>query len=130
MKMPKSYTFRNFLSERHKYGGRPFYWHRAIHGWYPQVDYVTDESGALQCDVLRLEHFEDDARAYLGLKDPIRVRNISNTEHKDYRTFYDSESFQIVAEWYRRDIEFFGFTFEGAAVKNTYASLCNNPGGS
>ncbi|WP_412506781.1 hypothetical protein [Roseovarius sp. SYSU LYC5161] len=32
-------TFEAFLEERHVHGNLPFYWHRAIRGWYLQKDY-------------------------------------------------------------------------------------------
>ena len=119
IKIPVNYTFKQFLEERHKYGGREFYWHRAIRGWYPQVDYVTDEAGALKCDILRLEHFYDDSRDLLGITD-LPVRNISNIDRKDYRTFYGPDEQELVADWYKRDVEFFGFTFDGPATRNIW----------
>lgn len=122
----KDYTFREFLEERHEYGGKPYFWHRAIRGWYPQVDYVTDEGGKLQCDILRFG--TDDVLNYFELKKPLDVRNVSNGQaigsviknRKDYRDFYGPDEFEIVRDWYHKDIEFFGFTFEGGASRNLW----------
>ena len=110
-------SFKDFLEERHEYSGLPYFWHRAIRGWYPQKDYVTDEDGIIQCDVLRLE--SNDVKEYLGLGNELRRRGVSN-RGEDYREFYDSECYDIVTEWYREDIEFFGFGFEGPATKNVW----------
>lgn len=107
-----------FLEERHVYGGREFYWHRAIRGWYPQVDYVTDEQGKLRADLLRLEHLDDEAQRYFGLSAPLRKRNASAPARLDYRDAYTPETIRIVADWYAEDIETFGFDFDTAATRN------------
>lgn len=117
-------TFPEFLEERHEWGGRPYYWHRAIRGWYPQKDYVTDDLGVLRCDCLRFG--TDDVSTYLGRT--LYPRNISNgrtdgigvLDKKDYRKFYGPKEKRIIAEWYGDDIEFFGFTFDGPATKNIW----------
>lgn len=122
--LPKGHTFSDFLAERHIYGGRDFYWHRAIRGWYPQVDHVLDQDGVQRCDVLRQEHLNEDAAAYLGLTKPLDRRNVSSgvlDMPTDYREYYGSVEFDIVAKWYRRDIEHFGFSFEGPATRNIWA---------
>jgi len=117
-------TFEDFLEERHVYGGRKYYWHRAIHGWYPQVDYVTDEAGNLRADVLRLEFLGEEAMTYFGLSEPPRKRNASNKPKLmqdgkgGYREAFTKETIQTVADWYASDIDFFGFDFDGPATKN------------
>ncbi|MCB6178827.1 sulfotransferase domain-containing protein [Rhodobacter sp. Har01] len=108
-------TFEGFLEERHVWGGRPFYWHRAIRGWYPQFDYVTDADGAIRADVLRLEHLDQDLTAYLGTAPPPR-RNTSG--RFDWRAVYTPQTIQIVADWYAADIDAFGFDFDTAATRN------------
>jgi hypothetical protein len=114
--------FEAFLEERHVYGALPYYWHRAIRGWYPQVDYVTDETGTLRADVLRLERLSVEAPRYFGLSDPPPPRNRSTAESADWRSHYTPRTIQIVADWYARDIAFFGFDFDTAATRNvTYA---------
>lgn len=110
-------TFRKFLDERHEYGGKPYFWHRAIRGWYPQRDYVVDLDGAIRCDILRFG--TDDIERYFGLEKPLRIRNVSNTQGLDYREFYSAKERRIVEDWYAEDIEFFGFTFDGGATKWT-----------
>ncbi len=109
--------FRSFLDERNIYGETPYFWHRAIRGWYPQVDYVTYK-GSLRCDVLRFG--TDDVQTYFGLDEPLRIRNISNIEGKDYRDFYCPETHDIVADWYSKDVDYFGFTFDSHATKNIW----------
>lgn len=130
LKLPDEYTFEMFLDERHTMGNLPYFWHRAIHGWYPQKDYITDETGVLKCDILRFEYFDEDLSKYFDLKNPIQPRNVSNgkksddgfsiVDKQDYRDFYTDETREIIADWYKDDIEFFGFTFDGPAIKNIW----------
>ncbi|RMD90445.1 MAG: hypothetical protein D6811_10620 [Alphaproteobacteria bacterium] len=124
-KTPEDYAprdFEAFLEERHVYGGREFYWHRAIRGWYPQTDYVTDEEGRLRADCLRLEHLSEEAVRYFGLSKPPARRNRSRGEGADWISFYTPRTIQIVADWYARDIETFGFDFDTAATRNVWAT--------
>lgn len=116
-------SFEEFLEQRHEYGNLPFFWHRAVRGWYPQMDYVTDEEGNLRVDVLRTEHLNADITKYLGFDPHLERRNVSNTKKVDYRTVYTPETKKIVEDWYAQDIEFFGFTFDGPATKNLWNGL-------
>ena len=116
--MPTGYTFSDFLEERHQYGNREFYWHRAIRGWYPQHDYIVGG----KINLLRLEHLDVDAKRLFKLSGPLNPRNISNGVFPgiptDYRAYYSESDYKIIAEWYAVDIDYFGFTFESAATKN------------
>ncbi len=122
-KLPEDYvpeSFEAFLEERHEYGHRPFFWHRAIRGWYPQADYVTDVSGRVVADILRQEDLAREAGLYFGLKTPLRVRNASRAGDGSYKDYYTPATIQIVADWYERDIELFGFDFDTPARKNVH----------
>ena len=116
-------TFEEFLEERHVYGGKEFYWHRAIRGWYPQTDYVVDEQGEIAADLLRQEHLGDEAMRYFGLSAPPRRRNVSGVQSIDYRDYYTQQTIQIVADWYQRDIDTFGFDFDTPATRNVCFAL-------
>jgi hypothetical protein len=112
-------TFEAFLEERHVYGNLPFYWHRAIRGWYLQKDYVVDEAGRLGAHVLRQEDLAAEATRYFGLKRPLPVRNRSRvSSERPWRDHYDDRTRQIVADWYAEDIDFFGFDFATGATQN------------
>lgn len=128
---PKDFTLEQFLEERFVDGNKPFFWHRAVRGWYPQLDYVTDNKGNIRCDILRFEYLNKEVMNYFKLTTPLTVRNVSNGEKvkenkklinkQDYRDFFDQTTKEIVAEWYKQDIETFGFTFDGTATKNTWS---------
>lgn len=115
-------SFEGFLEERHELAGRPYYWHRAVRGWYTQTEYVTDETGALRTDILRFETLDAEARQYFGLTSEVRKRNRTSNEKSDYRAAYTPATIQVIADWYASDIDMFGFDFDGTATKNaTYA---------
>ena len=112
--------FEDFLDERNEHGQEPYYWHRAIKGWYPQADYVTDEVGVVRADLLRFEELDRDSARYFGLKEPVRKRNLTARTSFDYREVYEARTIQIVADWYARDIDLFDFDFDTPARRHTF----------
>jgi len=123
----EGYTFEQFIEERHEWANVPYFWHRAIKGWYQQKDHVVDENGKLRADIMRTEHLNDDINEYFGKVIHLPLRNVSNgnktkentiINRRDYRDFYTPETYDIITDWYADDIEFFGFTFDGPATKN------------
>lgn len=118
----KKMSFDAFLETRHEDGERPYFWHRAVRGWYPQLDYVVDANGQIVADVLRQEHLGDEAKSYFKLSQAPRRRNVTKSEKSDWRELYTQKTISIVADWYQRDIETFGFDFDTPATKNVWAS--------
>lgn len=122
-----SKAFEAFLEQRHEWGTKPYFWHRAVKGWYPQLDYVCDEDGKISADILRLEHLQQDLSAYLGVTLE-RLVNQSGKNAPKYTDVYTDRSRQIVADWYAKDIDAFGFDFVGSARRNTLfgdAPICH-----
>lgn len=115
-------SFEAFLEERHKWGNKKYMWHRAIRGWYPALDHVSDLENEVQCDIIRLEHFNNELPRYLRmnyLKGDIERRNVTGYK-QDYKSFYNKKTIQIIADWYSRDIDYWGFDFDSSATRNTY----------
>jgi len=112
--------FEAFLEERHQWGGVEYFWHRAVRGWYPQADYVVDETGKIAVNLLRFENLDGDFRNYFNVDMPLRPRNRTVRMNVRYTEVYTDKLIQDVADWYQRDIELFGFDFVGSATKNTY----------
>lgn len=110
-------SFEHFLEERFEWGNMKYMWHRAIRGWYNAYDYVTDIDGNLKCDMLRFENLNNDLCAYFKLPEMSRARNVTGLV-RDYKTIYTPETIQIVADWYQKDIETWGFDFDTGAKKN------------
>jgi len=122
-------SFKAFLEERHKWGDEEFMWHRAVRGWYPAFDHVSDEKGeGVKCDILRFEHYNEDAKLYLGLLENPNPRNITRVPNdyghtgygRSYKDIYnkEKETVQIVADWYKKDIDYWGFDFDTPATRN------------
>jgi len=112
-KIPPTYadvsSFEAFLEERHIWGDKEFFWHRAIRCWYPQVDHVTDEQGDLKCFIMRTEHLDEDITKYFNLSEPLKRRNVTATIVKPYPEYYNSITKNIIGDWYEKDVTFFGF---------------------
>ncbi len=112
-------SFEEFLEQRQLWV-KPYFWHRAIKGWYQQKDHVVDESGNLRCDILRAEELNKDINEYFSVNLKLQSRNVSNTGKKDYKLFYTPLTKKIIEDWYSEDIEFFGFKFDGIATKHIW----------
>jgi len=123
-KHPHSYantsSFEAFLEERHVWGNKDFYWHRAVRGWFPAKDHVIDENGEVKCDIIRFEHLNEEIEKYFGIKQMTEARNITfrTGEKPSYRDIYNEKTIQIIADWYKDDIEYWGFDFGQSASKN------------
>lgn len=121
-KVDKSYadvsSFEAFLEERHKWGSEDFMWHRAVRGWYPAFDHVTDVDGNIRCDVIRFENINEDLCKYFNLTDMSRARNVTALNSGTYRDIYTNETIQIIADWYKKDIETWGYDFDTGPTKN------------
>lgn len=114
-------SFEAFLEERHKWGGEKYMWHRAVRGWYPAFDHVSDKNDNVRCDILRFEHLNSDLCSYFKIKEMSRARNVTGL-NEDYRSLYTPKTIQIIADWYAKDIEQWGFDFDTPAQKNFWNS--------
>lgn len=110
-------SFEHFLEERFEWGEMKYMWHRAIRGWFNAYDYVTDKEGNIKCDMMRFENLNDDLCTYFKIPEMSRARNVTGL-NEDYKSIYTPETIQIVADWYQKDIETWGFDFDTGAQKN------------
>ena len=110
----------HFIEERHKWADKEFLWHRAIRGWFPQLDHVVNSEEKVSCDIIRLEHMDSELCDYFGLQRMTDARNIT-TIKKDYKDLYNDKTIQIIADWYKKDIEYWGFDFDSSAQKNYWS---------
>lgn len=81
-----------------------------------QHSFVTDEAGALLTDAFgRVEQMQasyDSIAARLGLPTSV-LEKVNSSPRADYRGYYDQELIDGVSELYRRDLDLFGYDFEG-----------------
>lgn len=83
----------------------------------------------------RFEHLQEDFDEICSIIG-IPQRNLPHlnvSDRKHYRWYYTAELRDIIAEGSSRDIDFFGFTFDGPATKNIRKiineGICNNTRG-
>jgi hypothetical protein len=110
-------TFADFLEALR----RPFFRNlvRSELHFHPQVGFVADLKGRLLVD--QVIYFENLApglrrvadRLQLQLPD-VGVEQLNASERGDYRDYYDTRGRELVGRMYARDIETFGYQFEGA----------------
>lgn len=112
-------SLEHFIEERHKWANQEYMWHRAIRGWYPQLEHVVNDQGIVSCDILRLEHLNEDIEKYFGIEKMSRPRNITR-QKADYKTLYTPRTIQIIADWYKSDIDYWDFDFDTTARKNIW----------
>jgi len=82
----------------------------------PQVSYVRSADGKPIVDrLLRYENlaadFAEVSRRIFGREEPLPAVNVS-PDRRDYRTFFDDATAEIVAKVYAADIEAFGYSFD------------------
>ena len=80
-----------------------------------QANLLLDANGDLAVDFVgRFEHLPDDfeeAVSGIGIKvEPLQHLNRSRAH--DYRDYYDTRSIDLVARYWAREVELFGYTFE------------------
>ena len=111
-------TFEEFLETRHLWTDKQ--WNDPIRSWNTQYDYVCDENDIVRCDILRLEFIDNELSPYLNLNTPYIVRENGGDYTRNYRDYYNEQTIQIVADWYAKDIDYWGFDFDTSATKNYY----------
>ena len=129
-------SLETFLEERHKWRNQEYLWARAVKGWYNQLEHVTDEENNVRCDIMRFESIIDepsnkdnDVFKYFNIKETrLKARNVTTRDgpkkilrKNSYMEEYTPETIQIVADWYKDDIDYWGFDFDTGATRNYWA---------
>jgi hypothetical protein len=82
-----------------------------------QADMVTDAEGRLLLDFVG--HYEtlhqDFAKVCRKVGIEAELPHLNVSRHRDYRSYYDEPMRNKVAEHFRRDIDLFGYSFDGLA---------------
>lgn len=79
-----------------------------------QLDYFTDQNGKMAVNFIgKFEQLEIDFQKVIAATSlphfPLEKTN--TTAKKEYRTFYTDETHQLVADRFKKDIEYFGYEF-------------------
>ena len=86
--------------------GRSF--RRPRRHWFPQVDYFMRDGRVHVNRILRFENLRAEWDELFGI--PLPHRNA--TRHGHYSAWYTDDMVDVVARYYRRDIQFGGYEFE------------------
>ena len=81
---------------------------------FNQLDYITDRDGNIGVEFIgRFENLQDDYNKVmkaLGLPETT-LKHINKYERDDYRKYYNQEDKEKVYNLYKRDIEYFKYSF-------------------
>jgi len=79
----------------------------------PQYKYITDRNGIIRADFVgKTENIEKDFKivsSRLGMES--NLLHMNKTSHDSYVDYYDDKSKLIVAKFYEKDINLFGYEF-------------------
>lgn len=79
-----------------------------------QSEMITDEEGKVLVDFVgHYETLADDFNQVCRqLKIEAKLPHINQSNHRDYRSYYNDRTQQLVANYFQADIELFGYQFE------------------
>ena len=90
----------------------PFYYNNAK-SFQPQVEWLKDDAGRISIDFIgKFETINEDfekIRRAIGLD--AELPHLNASRRASYQSYYDDETRETVATWFREDIEFFGYRF-------------------
>jgi hypothetical protein len=72
----------------------------------------------LRCDILRFENLNKDLEKYFNIPQMSGARNVTGLNEGTYMDLYNDRTIQIVADWYKADIDMWGYDFDTGAKKN------------
>lgn len=83
-----------------------------------QLDYLMDDNGAFIVDFVG--KFENLKKDYISICNrigiPFGLPRIHGTKHMHYSGYYTKETEEIIAKWYKNEIEIFKYRFEKSGV--------------
>jgi len=90
----------------------PFYYNNPK-AFQPQVEWLKNDEGKIDIDFIgKFETINEDygkIKSAIGLE--AELPHLNASKRKGYQSYYDAETREIVANWFREDIEAFGYTF-------------------
>jgi hypothetical protein len=113
-------TFADYVKDQKKFDipehpNQP--WMGPMNSWFNQLEWIRDEENNVVCDCLRLEFLDYDINRYFGDSIQLPRKNVTKEEY-DYRHMYSDDLADAVAQTFCEDIDYFGFSFEGAATRH------------
>ena len=91
----------------------PFF-HNRRYNFIPQIEWLTDPSGKILVDFIgKFENLETDFK-YICKKiniNEVKLPHKNKTIRKNYREYYNENTKNIIADWYKKDIDYFKYKF-------------------
>lgn len=88
------------------YGVRPLL-------YAPQVEWLKNRNGKIDMNkILRFENLNEgfkEVANIIGIES--NLPHLNSTKKSNYQDFYDKETKKIIADWFKEDIETFGYKF-------------------
>ncbi len=90
----------------------PFYYDEP-RMFMPQFRWITDTEGGILVDfICRFEYLEEDFRKICKkINKNVRLSHLKSSDRGNYENYYDSETKEIIKEWFSEDIDRFGYHF-------------------
>jgi hypothetical protein len=79
----------------------------------PQVNWLSDADGEIPVDhICRFEKLNEDFGAVCQkLGKVVHLPHVKSSKRTHYSDYYDEETSEVVANWFREDLEVFGYRF-------------------
>lgn len=107
----------DFLNRMDSFRINPaYYWQHPYDQWGTQLDWVS-VGDKVKCDILRYENIHSDLDAYFEKSINLKQENMG-VYRNNYAEYYTEEQKEKVANWFRLDIAYWGFSFESGATRN------------
>lgn len=105
-------SFKEWVIKTYGLEKDPVYYNNAIM-FQPQVDWLKDEQGVIVIDnILRFENLSEEFEKIKSRLDCRKsLPHVNQTQKTDFRSFYDEETTQIIYDWFKEDIDRFGYSF-------------------
>lgn len=85
----------------------------------PQTEFIFDKHHAIKPDFIAfLETLDEDfIEISHKLNIPVHIDKKNQSNHDDYKSYYDAETINIVAKVYEKDIRLLGYNFDNSSLK-------------
>ena len=98
-----------------------------VHRWSPQVDWMSLDGEIAVNKIVHLENLDQgfgEVCEHLGINAP-RVPHRNGRFHFHYSWYYDNSTRDLIGEYYAKDIEAFGYSFDPCASRRVWVALGN-----
>jgi len=95
------------------YGKKDSFYYDKPRMFMPQIEWITDENGKVLVDeIIHFENLGNEFNALLKkLGKNTTLPHEKKSNRKNYHEYYDAETIEIVRDWFKKDIEIFGYQF-------------------